>query len=154
MSEKLIQVTSTDVLLDNGMRITWQGFRPAESNEKKPTTYFTTLPGSGGESTTVSMVELGAQGPDYPVEVTLLSGAATLNGSPLRVDSPVILPGVGSGQAAQLVFTTETCTLKVGPKSKRGDAEFESDPTMRMSSGEGGGQTPPPPYPGGGNNHN
>ena len=153
MSSKLIQVTSTDVLLDNGMRITWQGFRPAESNEKTPTTYFTTLPGSGAKATTVSMVEIGAQGSDYPVEVTLLSGAATLDGLPLRVDKPVMLPGAGTGDSAQLVFTTETCTIKVGPKTKSGD-EAESGGEMRMGDGGGPLDGPPPPYPGGGNNHN
>lgn len=152
MSGKLIQVTSTDVLLDNGMRITWQGFRPAKTNKKTPTTYFTTLPGASAESTTVSMVEIGAQGPDYPVAVTLLSGVATLDGAPLKVDSPVMLPGVGTGDSAQLVFSTETCTIKVAPKTKSG-GEAESGAEMRMEGG-GGGAQPPPPYPGGGNHNN
>ncbi|GAB5560991.1 MAG: hypothetical protein SynsKO_26380 [Synoicihabitans sp.] len=148
MSDKLIQVTSTDVLLDNGMRVTWQGFRPAESSDKKPTTYFTTLPGDGTSATEVSMVEIGAQGADYPVEVTLLSGDATLDGTPLQENVAVILPGVGSGDAAKLVFSSETCTLKVCPK-----ANAESGGEMRMGDAAGG-EGPPPPYPGGGNNHN
>ena len=55
------------------------------------------------------MVGIGAQGTDTPVEVTLLSGEASLDGTPLRVDAPVMLPGSGSG--ADLVYASETCTL-------------------------------------------
>ncbi len=98
------------------------------------------------------MVEIGAQGSDYAVEVTLLNGDATLEGSPLGVDRPVVLPGVGTGDVAKLVFSTETCTLKICPKAKADGAD--SGGAMRMGDGGGGGNNPPPPYPGGGNSHN
>lgn len=133
------------------MRVTWQGFRPEHASKKTPTTYFTTLPGGGTGSTAVSMVGIGAQGTDTPVEVTLLSGEASLDGTPLRVDAPVMLPGSGSG--ADLVYASETCTLKVCPKGVGSGAEVESGGAMRMGDGSPGSQPPPPPCPGGNSHH-
>ncbi len=136
---KLVQVTSVDVLLDNGMRVTWQGFRPANANKKQPTLYFTTLPNDGSGTTSVNLVEIGAQSPGTgTVTLSLLAGQAALNGTPLTPNDPQPVPGAKGGDGETLAFTSETCTIEVCPESAGGDVE----------GGNGGGNSPPPPYPG------
>lgn len=148
-NQKLVQVTSIDVLLDNDTRITWQGFRPAGASKKNLTTYYSTLPGNGTGSTAVNLVEIGAQSPaTHPVELTLIAGKATLDGAPLELDRPVMVAATGGGAAGELVFSGDTCTLKVCPK-----AVGTPQPDARVKSGPGGGNSPPPPYPGGNHNH-
>ena len=147
-SSALVQVTSFDVLLNNGMRINWQGFRPAGANAVDPTTYFTTLPGNGTGETEVSMLEIGAQASDFPVEVTLLSGKASLDGKPLEVGVAVSLSGVGSGEPAKLVYGGDSCSLKACPKRSGPTASAESGAVVARSGGGGEGGTPPPPLPG------
>ena len=144
----LVQVTSFDVLLDDNMRINWQGFRPVGAVQKDPTVYFTTLPGNGTGSMQVSMITLGAQSKNFPVEVTLLSGAATLDGTPLTIDQPVILPAQGTGNPAELVYTSQTCSLKVCPQRPPTSLTSESASAATQSSGGGDGDPPPPPLPG------
>lgn len=139
-NQKLVQVTSVDVLLDDGMRITWQGYRPAVSGDNKTTTYFTTIPGDGIGSTTVDLVSIGAQAlAGFAIELTLEAGVATLDGTPLEIGHAVLVPAQGEGDPAELVFSSETCTLKVCPQ-----------PTT-SPIGDPGVNPPPPPYPGGSN---
>lgn len=151
---KLVQVTSVDVLLNNDMRITWQGFRPVGATAKNPTKYYTTLPGDGSGSTTLSMVEIGAQSKDQTVDVAVIAGDATLDGRPLKPgDKPVTLGGYGNGNGAQLVFTSEVCSLVVCPRPASSPAPESGAAMARSSEGGSGGEGPPPPYPGGNNNN-
>jgi len=150
MSEKsitapLVQVTSVDVLLNNDMRISWQGFRSSGAKDKNPTKYFTTLPGDGSGSTRVSLIEIGAQGKKFAVELTLLNGSATLDGAPLQQNQAVLVPGFSGGQAAKLIFKGHTCSLMICPQRPA------PPPPAAQRSGTGGntGQPPPPPLPGG-----
>ena len=149
-NQKLVQVTSIDVLLDNDNRVTWQGFRPVGATKKNLTTYFSTLPGDGSGSTKVNLVDVGAQSPDaHSVELTLIAGEAILNGAKLTLNKGENLGPRGNGDAAELVFTGETCTLKVCPKPVKSPA-----PEAMAKSGNGdGGSAPPPPYPGGNQNN-
>lgn len=149
--KQLVQVTSVDVLLDNDIRVTWQGFRPKNANKKNLTEYYATIPGDGFGSTTLSMVELGAQAQNAAVGVTLLNGVARLDGKPLELNQEVLLPGAGGGEAAQLEFTSETCSLKVCPKSTTAPEPPASGAATEASGG--GDSPPPPPYPGGNNNN-
>lgn len=138
-SSALIQVTSADVLLANDMRIAWTGFRPVDATDIKPTVYTTTLPGNGTGETQVSLVVAGAQAKDYPVELTLLSGAAFVDGVPIGIGVPVTLAPTNTGAEAQLTYTTETVVLQAAP-------QWPVSAQLRS----GGGGTPPPPLPGNG----
>ena len=53
------------------------------------------------------------------MDLTLVAGSATLNGTPLPVGATRSLPPRGHEASAMLVFTSETCTLKVCPVSGR-----------------------------------
>ena len=122
------------------MRVTWQGFRPANANKKQPTLYFTTLPNDGFGSTTVDLVAIGAQSPGTgAVTLTLLAGSAALDGTPLAENDPTPVPGAKGGDGATLEFISETCTIKVCPVEGPSGLRVDSD----------GGSPPPPPYPGG-----
>lgn len=155
MSEKLVQVTSTDVLLDNDVRVTWQGFRPSDAESNKPSTYFITLTADGDPPTKISLIDLGAQSKDYEVELTLLHGTASIDGAAMG-NKPVKVGPAGTGAPAQFEYSSASCTLQAKPIPPSGNVAAESGGAARMSGagnpGDGGG--PPPPYPGGGNNHN
>jgi hypothetical protein len=142
-STPLIQVTSTDILLNDNMRITWQGFRPVDATDPKPSTYFTTLPGDGTGETQISMIALGAQAKDHTVEITLLSGAAFLNGVPMGINVPVTIPATNTGEEANLLYTTETVSLQASPQWPQTKADL-------MQDGTGNQPPPPPPLPGNG----
>lgn len=150
-NRKLVEVTSATVLVYNGMRITWQGFRPAGAQDPNPTVYYTTLPADGSGSTEVDLVGIGVQSPTHrEVTLQLVAGAATLDGKKLDPnDPPTTIPGANGGTGASLVYTSEACIIKVCPVDGGSTAPEAS---ARDGDSEPGYDPPPPPW--AGNNGN
>ncbi|WP_221032758.1 hypothetical protein [Actomonas aquatica] len=165
----LILVTTYDALMADGRRVSWQGFRPASAAaDARPTLYIATLP-AGPDPAGVTIYNLrtvGAQATQYAVQLTVLAGDAQFKPAggafaALPVGSAVTVPAQGTAVAAELSFTSQTCTVQVVPvrtpvPGKEPMAMLGEDGSSPEAKGGGGspeggegGGNPPPPIPGG-----